>query len=120
MTLFDKPDIDTVIKGLECCSNYGYNCEKCPYYDKDDEEGCHGEILRYHAAKLLKEYKQDKALLKIYTDRTEKALHEVCANCVFVDGDVCKCKDSEWHEKGVFLGGTCRKFTDKAVEQNGH
>ena len=48
-------DREKVINGLEQCNQYGSNCNACPYYDPEDDGGCHAEELMYDALKLLKE-----------------------------------------------------------------
>ena len=46
---------EKVIKGLETCNKYGYECPECPYHDPEDTEGCHAEELMADAIALLKE-----------------------------------------------------------------
>lgn len=46
-------DREKVIKGLEQCNQYGSNCKVCPYYDPEDDGGCHAEELMYDAIKLI-------------------------------------------------------------------
>ena len=48
------PDIEKVLKGLECCQSYDYKCGECPYVDADTDGGCYSEILRRDAWELLK------------------------------------------------------------------
>ena len=52
----EMPDIDEVVKGLECCKKIdGSECKICPYKHRDGD-GC-GEALAEDALELLKKQK---------------------------------------------------------------
>lgn len=55
--LTDKPDLNTVIKVLECCygSNVKVTCNECPYYKIHD---CHKRCAQ-EATEFLKMYSQN-------------------------------------------------------------
>ena len=49
------PDVEKVIKGLECCVAYDYKCNDCPYQDDGGaEDGCYSDELKADALALLK------------------------------------------------------------------
>ena len=68
-------DMEKVIKGLETCNKYGYECPECPYHDPEDTEGCHAEELMADAIALLKE---QEAIIEILVK--DITFHN-CNNC---------------------------------------
>lgn len=57
------PDIEKVIRGLECCVCYDYKCNDCPYQDDGGaEDGCYYDELKADALALLKA--QEKATIE--------------------------------------------------------
>ena len=55
----EMPDIDEVIKGLECCKSiYGSECKLCPYHYRDGDDCI--EALAEDALVLLKEQQRIK------------------------------------------------------------
>ena len=52
-------DREKVIKGLECCVDYDYKCNNCPYQDDGGaEDGCYCDELKTDALALLKAHEQ--------------------------------------------------------------
>lgn len=48
-------DLEKAIKGLECCVDYDYKCNNCPYQDDGGaEDGCYCDELKTDALALLK------------------------------------------------------------------
>ena len=63
---------EKVIKGLEECNQYGSNCKACPYYDPEDDGGCHSEELMSDALELLKEQEKEIKSLRLLVEWAEE------------------------------------------------
>ena len=91
------PDREKVIKGLETCNCYGYTCMECPYYDPEDDGGCHAEELLYDAIALLKEKKPIGEWVRVSSDDDYENVWE-CSMChtlqMIIDGTP---EENEWH-----------------------
>lgn len=92
------PDLEKVIKGLECCyqENRGPQCDHCPYKDECEADAEH---LMRDALSLLKAQEQEINRLKHHIDCD--AAEKIPSGCVgygrgFNDDEPCEtCKKCE-------------------------
>ena len=65
----ESEKVKEIKKGLECCGMYKYDCEKCPYKSKGDDDdltvnnGC-GDLLLKDSLTLINELESENERLK--------------------------------------------------------